>query len=80
MCQRQQGRRFVSNGPRARDIRTATGIDAKEPIRIYDGYIPGRSFQQSAEKIRAELERTGALLHQIHAHDGQLLHRELLVR
>ena len=57
----QQGRRFVSNGPRARDIRTVTGIDAKEPIRIYAGYIPGRSFQQSAEKIRAELERTGAL-------------------
>ena len=57
----QQGRRFVSNGPRARDIRTVTGTDAKEPIRIYAGYIPGRSFQQSAEKIRAELERTGAL-------------------
>ncbi|MEK0146213.1 alpha/beta-hydrolase family protein [Corynebacterium yonathiae] len=57
----QQGRRFVSNGPRARDIRTATGNDAKEPIRIYAGYIPGRSFRQSAEKIRAELERTGAL-------------------
>lgn len=57
----QQGRRFVSNGPRARDIRKATGIDAKEPIRIYAGYIPGRSFRQSAEKIRSELERTGAL-------------------
>ena len=57
----QQGRRFVSNGPRARDIHKATGIDAKEPIRIYAGYIPGRSFRQSAEKIRSELERTGAL-------------------
>ena len=57
----QQGRRFVSNGPRARDIRTVTGAPAKEPIRIYAGYIPGRSFAQAAKKVRSELQRTGAL-------------------
>ena len=57
----QQGRRFVSNGPRARDIRSITGAPAKEPIRIYAGYIPGRSFAQAAKKVRSELQRTGAL-------------------
>ncbi|MBK4159518.1 hypothetical protein GWO56_08230 [Corynebacterium macginleyi] len=57
----QQGRRFVSNGPRARDIRAITGILAKEPIRIYAGYIPGRSFAQAAKMVRSELHRTGAM-------------------
>ncbi|MDN6553157.1 MAG: alpha/beta-hydrolase family protein [Corynebacterium flavescens] len=57
----QQGRRFVSNGPRAHTIKEVMGFDhAHEPIRIYAGLVPGRSVYQSAQRVISEMERTGA--------------------
>lgn len=56
-----QGRRFVTRGPRARDIQDIMGYDhAHEPIRIFAGLVPGRDFLGSARQVIAEMERTGA--------------------
>lgn len=57
----QQGRRFVSDGPRAHDIKQVMGFDhAHEPIRIYVGLVPGRSVRQAAQRAISEMKRTGA--------------------
>lgn len=56
-----QGRRFVTRGPRARDIAEVMGTgSAREPIRIVIGLVPGRSLEMAAAQAIAEMERTGA--------------------
>lgn len=56
-----QGRAFLARGPRAADIQRIMGFDhAHEPIRIFAGLIPGRSFTMSARRVVEEMERTGA--------------------
>lgn len=56
-----QGRINVASGPRRADIAEVTGsTEAREPIRVFIGLIPGRSLAQAAQAAVAELERTGA--------------------
>ncbi|HZK32422.1 MAG TPA: alpha/beta-hydrolase family protein [Corynebacterium sp.] len=56
-----QGRALVSSGPRARDITAVTGREeVREPIRIYVGLRRRRTFQQQADQVIREMERTGA--------------------
>ncbi len=55
------GKKFVTNGPRAKQIETLTGRPAKEPIRIYASLPDDRDLQQEADQVVAEMERTGAL-------------------
>lgn len=56
-----QGRAVLSGGPRARDIRRVTGLaQAREPIRIFVGLVPGRNLHQAASLVLAEMDRTGA--------------------
>lgn len=58
-----QGRAFVADGPRARDIAAVVGADprdVREPIRLYAGRVPGRTLAAQTELIIRELHRTGA--------------------
>ncbi|WP_448852587.1 alpha/beta-hydrolase family protein [Corynebacterium sp. 335C] len=58
-----QGRSFVSDGPRRRDIAAVTDADERdclEPIRLYAGRVRGRTVHAQAELIVRELHRTGA--------------------
>ncbi len=58
-----QGRALVSSGPRKRDIVEVTGLhdaDAAEPIRIYVGMIRYRTYEQQAQQVLREMDRTGA--------------------
>lgn len=55
------GKKFVANGPRAKQIETLTGRPAKEPIRIYASLPDDRDLQQEADQVVAEMERTGAM-------------------
>ncbi|EEB63400.1 hypothetical protein CORAM0001_2075 [Corynebacterium amycolatum SK46] len=58
-----EGRVFVAEGPRARDLAVVTGkplSELQEPIRIYAGKVQGRSLREQAELIIREMHRTGA--------------------
>lgn len=58
-----QGRNFVADGPRARDIAAVTGCEpheAFEPIRLYAGKVQGRSLKNQVELVIREMHRTGA--------------------
>lgn len=58
-----QGRSFVADGPRLRDIAAVTGRDEHdclEPIRLYAGRVRGRTVRAQAELIVREMHRTGA--------------------
>lgn len=58
-----EGRVFVAEGPRARDLAAVTGkelSEVQEPIRLYAGKVLGRSLQAQAELIIREMHRTGA--------------------
>ncbi|RSZ64757.1 hypothetical protein EAH68_03930 [Corynebacterium hylobatis] len=56
-----QGRAVLSLGPRAKDIAEVTGLaEAREPIRIFVGLVPGRSLKSAARLVLAEMDRTGA--------------------
>lgn len=58
-----QGRALVSSGPRKRDIVEVTGLaddQVTEPIRIYVGMIRHRNYEQQAEQVLREMDRTGA--------------------
>lgn len=54
------GKRFVTSGPRAKQIEAITGRPAKEPIRIYASLPDDRNLQNEANQVVAEMERTGA--------------------
>lgn len=53
------GQALVSQGPRAADIAAVTGEPAVEPIRAYAGLVHGRSLEEAADVVVAELHRTG---------------------
>lgn len=55
-----EGRRFVSSGPSAEDIEAFTGQPAPTPIRAYVGAAGADSIDDAADRVVAELERTGA--------------------
>ena len=55
------GRRFLSGGPRARDIAEVMEFArAREPIRIYAGLMSGRTVRGQVRRVLLEMERTGA--------------------
>jgi uncharacterized membrane protein len=55
-----QGQMFVTSAPTAAQISAATGRPAIEPIRVYAGRTQGRSVDDVADAVVAELERTDA--------------------
>ncbi|WP_072805215.1 alpha/beta hydrolase [Rhodococcoides yunnanense] len=55
-----EGRRFVSSGPTAEDIEAFTGEPALTPIRAYVGAADVDSIDEAADRVVAELKRTGA--------------------
>ena len=56
----RNGQAFVADGSSPAAIAAATGKPAVEPIRVYAGLSNGRSVDQVAEAVVAELRRTGA--------------------
>ncbi|OAK51625.1 hypothetical protein A3K89_11455 [Rhodococcoides kyotonense] len=56
----KEGRRFVSSGPSAEDIEKFTGTAALTPIRAYVGAAEADSIADAADRVVAELKRTGA--------------------
>lgn len=54
------GRKIVSGGADAARIGAATGVLAREPIRVYAAASPSRDLEATAQAVVAELERTGA--------------------
>ncbi len=56
----RNGQAFVADGSTPAAIAAATGRPATEPIRVYAGLSGGRSLDQVAEAVVAELRRTGA--------------------
>lgn len=55
-----EGRRFVASGPTAQEIESFTGAPALTPIRVYAGAAGDDSIDEAAERVLAELRRTGA--------------------
>jgi uncharacterized membrane protein len=55
----RNGQAFVADGSSAAAITAATGKPALEPIRVYAG-LSGRTVDQVADAVVAELRRTGA--------------------
>nr|WP_296773898.1 alpha/beta-hydrolase family protein [Rhodococcus sp. (in: high G+C Gram-positive bacteria)] len=55
-----EGRRFVSSGPTAQDIEAFTGEPALTPVRAYVGAAGADSIDEAADRVVAELRRTGA--------------------
>ncbi|MFD6675846.1 alpha/beta hydrolase [Rhodococcus zopfii] len=56
----QEGRTFVAGGPDAAQIEAVTGRPALEPIRAYAGRESAETMEGIAERVVAELKRTGA--------------------
>jgi uncharacterized membrane protein len=56
----RQGRRFVTGGPSADDIRQFTDSSAREPIRVYVGMHASENFEERADLALNELIRVGA--------------------
>ncbi|HEY6745638.1 MAG TPA: alpha/beta-hydrolase family protein [Mycobacteriales bacterium] len=56
----RNGQAFVADGSSAAAITAATGRPAQEPIRVYAGLSGGRTLEQVAAAVVAELRRTGA--------------------
>jgi uncharacterized membrane protein len=56
----RNGQAFVADGSTPAAIAAATGKPAMEPIRVYAGLSNGRSVEQIADAVVAELRRTGA--------------------
>jgi uncharacterized membrane protein len=56
----RNGQAFVADGSSAAAITAATGKPAREPIRVYAGLSGGRTLEQVAAAVVAELRRTGA--------------------
>jgi uncharacterized membrane protein len=56
----RNGQAFVADGSSPAAITAATGKPAKETIRVYAGLSGGRTIEQVADAVVAELRRTGA--------------------
>lgn len=56
----REGRTFVAGGPSAGEITAVTGRDAQTPIRVYAGRESADTVEGVADRVVAELERTGA--------------------
>lgn len=56
----RNGQAFVADGSSPAAITAATGKPAIEPIRVYAGLSGGRTVEQVADAVVAELRRTGA--------------------
>jgi uncharacterized membrane protein len=56
----RNGQGFVADGSTGAAIAAATGRPALEPIRVYAGLTEGRSLDQVADAVVAELHRTRA--------------------
>lgn len=56
----RNGQAFVADGSSSAAIAAATGKPAQQPIRVYAGMSGGRSVDQVAAAVVAELRRTGA--------------------
>lgn len=55
----RMGRNFVGAAPTAAEIASVTGSsETREPIRAYAGHEQGRSYEQTAARVLAELQRT----------------------
>jgi len=55
----REGRTFVAGGPSAAQIEAVTGRPAREPIRVYAGRVSADTIEGIAERVVAELKRTG---------------------
>ncbi len=56
----RHGAAFVGGGPTAAEITAMTGLEAREPIRVYAGLASAPTIAERARLVVAELERTGA--------------------
>ncbi|MGB4136405.1 MAG: alpha/beta-hydrolase family protein [Microbacterium sp.] len=56
----RHGANFVGGGPSAAEITVLTGVEAKQPIRVYAGVASAESLKERASLVVDELERTGA--------------------
>lgn len=56
----QEGRRFVVSGVSPDEISEFTGRPAVQPVRVYAGVESADTVEGVAERVVAELERTGA--------------------
>ena len=56
----RHGANFVGGGPDAAEIAALTGLEAREPIRVYAGLASAPTIEERARLVVAELERTGA--------------------
>lgn len=56
----REGRTFVAGGPTPEQISAVTGRPAPMPIRVYAGRESADSVEGVADRVVAELERTGA--------------------
>lgn len=54
-----EGQRFVTGAPTVDQIGAATGVPAREPIRIYASFLAHPSLAATADAVVAELQRTG---------------------
>jgi uncharacterized membrane protein len=54
------GRAFVSRGPTSQDLRSFSGKDALEPLRVYVGLRSAETPEERAQLALKELERQGA--------------------
>lgn len=55
----RQGRRFISEGPLAKDIERLSGAPALDPIRVYVGLNAAETPRERAELALEELKRVG---------------------
>ncbi|MEV0355195.1 alpha/beta hydrolase [Nocardia sp. NPDC050697] len=55
----KEGRTFVAGGPSAERIAAVTGAPARTPIRVYAGRESADTVAGVADRVVAELERTG---------------------
>lgn len=55
-----KGRDVLSTGPRKADIERITGIEAEEPVRVFVGINEELSFDEMAQVVLSEMDRTGA--------------------
>lgn len=56
----RDGRTFVAGGPGPEKITRVTGRPAMDPIRVYAGVVSAETIPGVADRVVAELQRTGA--------------------